>query len=61
MDLRTIRVLKRLGQWDLARTSGVAQSRISLGERGLIRLSDAERLALERALGVENGIDWGQQ
>jgi hypothetical protein len=61
MDLRTIRVLKNLSQWHLQKMSGVAQSRISLCERGLIRLSDVERKALEKALGVPGGIDWGQQ
>jgi hypothetical protein len=61
MDLRTVRVLKKMSQWDLTKVSGVAQSRISLGERGLIRLSDVERKALEKALGVPGGIDWGQQ
>jgi transcriptional regulator with XRE-family HTH domain len=61
MDLRTIRVLKKMSQWDLTKVSGVAQSRISLDERGVIRLSEAERKALEKALGVPGGIDWGQE
>ena len=50
MDLRTIRVLKNVTQWDLQKASGVAQSRISLAERGLIKLSVHERKALEQAL-----------
>ena len=60
MYLRTIRVLKKATQWDLQRASGVPQSRISLAERGLIKLSTHERKALERALDY-TPIDWGQE
>src|SRR5262245_47319930 len=49
---RQLRVAKRLNQLDIEKRSGVKQPRVSLIERGKVRPSPVEKLALLHALGL---------
>ena len=48
--LREIRITPRISQWQLALTSGVKQSRISLIENRLIKPTMREKIKLAEAL-----------
>jgi predicted transcriptional regulator len=50
MDLRTIRVLKNVTQWDLQKAGGVAQPRIGKQEMGIPSLRQDEKEAKLRAM-----------
>jgi len=56
MDLRLIRVIRKLSQWELAAKAGIPQSTISLAENGLTRLNSTQKMKLERVLDCP--IDW---
>ncbi len=57
MDLKSARFLKgNIRQIELARLSGVTQSRISEAEQGLRDLREIEKEAIERVLDCP--IDW---
>lgn len=43
MDLFEARAKKRKTQWDLRAKTGISQSKISLAERGYIKLSKQEK------------------
>jgi len=59
MDLRQARFERRMSQWQLAKESGVHQSRISLAERHGWVLRQDEKVSLAKALGLQAGdIDW---
>jgi hypothetical protein len=45
-------------QYELSAKSGVAQPRISLAERRLIKLNEAEKRAIAQIVGV---VDWGDE
>ena len=51
--LRDIRTPLRISQWQLALTSGVKQSRISLIENCLVKPNNNEKIKLASALGRE--------
>lgn len=48
--LKLLRINRGLSQWELASHSNVKQSRISLAERGLIKLNQVEMIRLSTAL-----------
>jgi transcriptional regulator with XRE-family HTH domain len=52
-NIRTFRVLRKMSQWELAQTTGIVQSKISLFERGYIRPSFEELKRLAEALNVD--------
>jgi predicted transcriptional regulator len=59
MHLREIRARLRVSQWDLRQKTGIHQTKISLFEKGHIKLSDNERRRIAKALKVAiNDIDW---
>ena len=59
MDLRTIRFLKRITQWDMAIATGICQSKVSLIERGFVIPNDEEKVLIVAALEInENEIEW---
>ena len=59
MDLVTARAIKKKTQWDLRKTTGINQSKISLIEHGYIIPNDEEKTAIAGALGVTvNEIHW---
>ena len=60
MTLQEARVSAGLHQNELHRRSGVFQTKISREESGERCLRLDERLALEEALGLPDGIDWGE-
>ena len=53
-NIRIIRVLQRISQWELARITGVAQSKISLFENGYMHPKFEELQKIATALGVES-------
>lgn len=58
-NLRTIRVLKRVSQWELSKQTEIPQSRISLIENNLVNPKTEERVAIAGALGFRvQDIDW---
>ena len=58
-SFRTIRVLKRISQWELAKLTEIPQSRISLIENNLVSPKPEERGAIAVALGSRvQDIDW---
>lgn len=58
MDLREIRFKKRVSQWELARLTGVHQSRVSLIENGHIP-KEYEKEKISKQLKVNlSDIDW---
>lgn len=59
MDLKSIRFVKGMTQVELQRRSGVFQSRISLAEKGTLKLRNGEKRELENALKAKGIIDWG--
>ena len=52
-NLRTIRVLKRVSQWELSKQTEIPQSRISLIENNLVEAKTKERAAIAEALGFK--------
>ena len=48
--LRLIRLQQRISQWELAKETGVGQSRISLYENDLMELNTREKEAIAKAL-----------
>lgn len=50
--LREVRVLARVSQYVLSNKTGIAQSKISLIENGLVQPKEDEKLKLARALDV---------
>ena len=52
MDLREARFQKRRTQYDLWRLTGINAPRLSLAERGFVKLKKSEREAVAAALGV---------
>lgn len=62
MDLRELRFRKRISQWELSRTSGVHQSRISLIENCFSTPTNDEKNKLAKALGLKPGeIEWEEK
>jgi transcriptional regulator with XRE-family HTH domain len=57
-NLRNIRVVKRVTQFQLRLLSGIHQSRISLIENGLIEPRQDEKQRLSKALQVEPEKIW---
>jgi len=58
-NLRTIRVLKRVSQWELSKQTEIPQSRISLIENNLVNAKTKERTTIAAALGFKaQDIDW---
>lgn len=59
MDLVEARARRRKTQWDLRRTTGIHQSKISLIERGYVDASEEEKEKIAAALefGVAE-INW---
>ena len=58
-NLRTIRVLKRVSQWELSKQTEIPQSRISLIENNLVNPKTEEMVAIAGALGFRvQDIDW---
>lgn len=51
-NLRHLRIEVGISQDELGYLTGIAQSRLSRAERGFLVLSDIERAAVARALGV---------
>ena len=47
-NIRTIRVLKRISQWEMARLTGIAQSKISLFENGYLnpKFEELKKIAM---------------
>ena len=59
MTLREIRFKRSLSQWHLSLKSTVPQSRISLGERGLVTFTEKEKEAIVSSLGLStDDIEW---
>ena len=59
MDLKTFRAQKRITQWDLSLKTGIAQSTISLIEKGYVPPSEENRNKIAEALSVSiNEVDW---
>jgi transcriptional regulator with XRE-family HTH domain len=59
MTLREARFKARKTQYDLMAATGIAAPRISLAERGFVRLKRHEREALASALGIKpEEISW---
>jgi transcriptional regulator with XRE-family HTH domain len=60
MNLKVIRTVKNINQYELNRRTGIPQSRISLIERGYVQPNEKEKTAVANALGVEvDEIEWG--
>ncbi len=59
MDLRIVRAIRKLRQWDITEKTGIPQSRISLIENGMIAPKEDERKAIARALEMRpEEIEW---
>jgi len=59
MDLKTLRVSKRITQWDLRNKTGISQTKICLIERGYIEPSEEEKALIAKALGFGvHKIQW---
>jgi transcriptional regulator with XRE-family HTH domain len=52
-NIRTLRVLKKLSQWELAQSAGIIQTKISLFERGHLKPSFDELKRIAEALSVD--------
>lgn len=52
-NIRLVRLLKNLSQWEIARLTGISQCRISLVERGYIALDETEVKKIAQVLRVE--------
>ena len=62
MNLKIVRISKNIVQWDLAKATGISQSKISLIERGQITPTDEEMSTIAKALDVSPGeIEWASQ
>jgi transcriptional regulator, XRE family len=51
MDLKSLRVQKRLTQWDIRVKTGISQSKLSLIENGYINPSEDEIKKIAQVLG----------
>jgi transcriptional regulator with XRE-family HTH domain len=51
LQLRVVRIVKRLTIWDLAQKAGVVASRLSMIERGVVVASEEERERIARVIG----------
>ena len=61
MDLKILRTIKNVNQYDLALRTGIHQPKISLIERGYVKPSEHDKTALADALGVKvEEIEWGK-
>jgi len=59
VDLLEARFKRRKTQWDLSKTAGISQSKLSLLERGYVTPSDKERGLIANALGFRvEEIEW---
>ena len=58
MDLQEARLLSNMTQSQLQKLTGIYNSRISAIENGRVLPSANERHKLEKALGLEDAIDW---
>ena len=59
MDLKTLRAVKRLRQIEVAQAAGIATSKLSLIENGLIEPKESERVRIAKALNTaEDEINW---
>ncbi len=58
MNLKSIRFVKCVTQMQLQERSGVFQSRISLAEKGILKLRNDEKKELENALNAKGIINW---
>ena len=54
LKLRYVRLTRGFSQDALACATGIAQSRLSLGERGRLQFTDDELVTIARALDVAN-------
>ena len=53
MSLRTVRFFKKMSQWDIAKITGIPQSKVSLIERGYIKPKEQEIEKFVKALNCE--------
>jgi DNA-binding XRE family transcriptional regulator len=61
-NLRTVRTLKRVSQWELSKQTSIPQSRISLIENNLVNAKTEEMVELAASLGFKvRDIDWTGQ
>jgi transcriptional regulator with XRE-family HTH domain len=59
MDLLEARFKRRKTQWDVSKTAGISQSKMSLLERGYIIPTDKEKELIAKALGFRvSEIEW---
>jgi predicted transcriptional regulator len=58
-EMRSIRVLKRITQYELRIATGIPQSKISLIENGLVKPRDDEKKRIAKALRVRSDEIWG--
>lgn len=60
MNLKILRTVKNVNQYELNRRTGIPQSKISLIERGYVEPNENEKAAVANALevGIEE-IEWG--
>ena len=59
MHLVEARSKKRITQWDVRKSTGIHQSKISLIEHGYVIPSDKEKDLIAKALGFQaSEIDW---
>lgn len=61
MKMKIHRVIAGKTQYDLSRETGIAQSVISLIERGMLEASQKQRLKIAAVLGVsESEVSWDE-
>ncbi len=59
MQIRVIRAIKRMSQYDLQKKANIPQPKISLIERGYIKPTEDEKTAVAMALGVSvHDVEW---
>jgi len=59
MDLKILRMQKRMTQWGLCKLTGISQSKISLFENGYVEPTADEKTKIAKALGVDiESIGW---
>ena len=59
MNLKTARAMKGKTQWDVRKSTGINQTKLSLIENGYVIPNERERLAISELLGLNVGdIDW---
>ena len=62
MDLKTARVSKGKTQWDVRKSTGIHQSKVSLIENGYVVPSEMERSAISKYLDLNiSDIEWPKQ